>query len=178
MTLYYKACSWAIQKHKETNHLYDGNPYDIHLWQVVDIAKMFSHHIPEGCREIVFAACWLHDTIEDCRVTYNDVKQEFGEELAEIVYALTNEKGRTRKDRASAAYYQGIKETRWATFVKLCDRIANIKYSLENGSRMFEMYKKESADFKSHLSADPYEYRSMWNYMESILEANWHKEPQ
>lgn len=168
MTLDNKARSWATQKHQETNHLYDGKSYEIHLWQVIDIAKMFAHYIPEVVREVVYAACWLHDTIEDCRVTYNDVKQEFGEQVAEIVYALTNEKGRTRKDRANAKYYGGIRSTEWATFVKLCDRIANVKYSLESGSRMFEMYKKEADDFKNVLGSMG--YRSMWEYMYSILE--------
>ena len=37
---------------------------------------------------------------------------------AEIVYALTNDKGRTRKERAGEHYYAGIRETPYAPFVK------------------------------------------------------------
>lgn len=168
MTIDQKACSWAINKHKETNHLYEEKPYEIHLWQVVDVAKMFIHYIPEDKREIVYAACWLHDTIEDCRVSYNDIKKEFGEEIAEIVYALTNEKGRTRKDRANEKYYEGIRNTHYASFVKICDRIANVKFNYENYSSMFKKYHEESEWFKMQVDPDK-EYLTLFTYMESFL---------
>jgi (p)ppGpp synthase/HD superfamily hydrolase len=168
MTIYIKACSWAIRKHSETNHLYDGRSYDAHLWQVVDIAKMFIHYIPEEDRDKVLAACWLHDTIEDCRVTYNDLKQEFGYHIAEIVYALTNEKGRTRKERANDKYYEGIRDVRYAAFVKICDRIANVKYSSENKGSMLSKYKDEASAFYKALGNNV-EYLPMWSYMESFF---------
>lgn len=162
------AMRWAIDKHHSTNHMYDGNAYEVHLWMVVDTAKMFIHYIPEEKRDIVIAACWLHDTIEDCRVTYNDVNAVFKEEIAEIVYALTNEKGRFRKDRANHIYYKGICETPFAAFVKICDRIANIKYSRDNGSSMLDKYKGEHAGFRAALNTSA-PYPSMWSYMESLL---------
>ena len=168
MNIDFKAMQWATTKHYETNHKYDGKSYEVHLWQVVDIAKMFIHYIPIYKMGVVYAACWLHDTIEDCRVTYNDVKQQFGEEIAEIVYALTNEKGRTRRDRANSKYYEGIRDTPYATFVKLCDRIANIKYSLENGSEMFKKYQKEAQEFETKLRVVP-GLKKMWDYMDSLL---------
>ena len=70
-------------------------------------------------------------------MTYNDVKKVAGSMLTEeqalmateIVYALTNDKGRSRAERAGEKYYQGIRETPYAPFVKLCDRLANITYS-------------------------------------------------
>lgn len=159
--------SWAMQKHKDTNHLYDGKPYEYHLWMVSDIAKMFIHYIPELKRDHVIGACWLHDTIEDCRVTYNDIKQEFGEELAEITYSLTEEKGRNRKERHNAKYWEGIRATPFATFVKLCDRAANIKHSLETKSSMFEKYRKEHDGFRAALHDDC--NLGLWSYIESLL---------
>lgn len=162
-----KACNWARLKHEETNHLYDGKKYEVHLWQVVDIAKMFIHYIPVEKRAIVLAACWLHDTIEDCRVTYNDLKAEFGVEIAEIVYALTNEKGKSRFERANEKYYAGIRVTPYADFVKICDRIANLKYSLENNSGMLNKYLQEANTFE--IAVDPTDkYSAMWAYMRSL----------
>ena len=93
-------------------------------------------------------ACWGHDLIEDTRVSYNDVKDHLGQEAADIIYALTNEKGKNRKERANDKYYEGIRNTKGAVFVKLCDRIANVQYSKMTGSRMFEMYKKENESFE------------------------------
>ena len=69
----------------------------------------------------------------------------------EIVYALTNDKGRTRAERAGEKYYKGIRETPYAPFVKLCDRLANVTYSCEadghRGTRMKDVYIGEMHHF-------------------------------
>lgn len=143
--------SFAIEAHAKTNHLYDGKPYSVHLAMVAMIAQKYIDSIPDQAQSDVLAACWLHDTIEDCRLTYNDVRKIAGEKTADIVYALTNEKGKTRKDRANAAYYEGIRNTMWAKYVKICDRLANVLYSYENKSRMFNVYKAENEAFLKAL---------------------------
>ena len=102
-------------------------------------------------RDDVILAAWGHDLIEDTRTSYNDVREVLGHTPAEIIYAVSNEKGKTRKERANDKYYQGIRSTPGAVFVKLCDRIANVQYSKMSGSRMFEMYKKENSNFIQQL---------------------------
>ena len=115
----------------------------------------------------LFFAGFFHDSIEDARLTYNDVlrlaKTMLTEEQAltatEIVYALTNDKGRTRAERAGEKYYQGIRETPYAPFVKLCDRLANVTYSCsvdsgKDGSRMREVYKGEMRQFLPALISE------------------------
>ena len=64
---------------------------------------------------------------------------------------MSNEKGKNRKERANDKYYAGIRATKGAVFVKLCDRIANVQYSKMTKSRQYEMYKKENADFVKQL---------------------------
>lgn len=163
-----KAQRWAIEKHQETNHKYDGRPYSFHLKMVVEIAKDFLDRIDGDDQDQVLAACWLHDTIEDCRVTYNDIKKEFGIYTADIVYALTNEKGKNRKERANDKYYEGIRSTRNATFVKICDRLANMEYSAHEGSSMFGKYVEEYPEFKARLLRD--DYVPMFERMEYIIQ--------
>ena len=114
---------------------------------VYEVGNKFIELVPKVHRDIVLAACWLHDTIEDARLTYNDIKSEFSILVAEIVYALTNEKGRSRKQRANALYYAGIRDTLHAPFVKMCDRIANVQHSFDSNYQMFKMYEKENEDF-------------------------------
>lgn len=142
-----KIVRFAIEAHNKANHLYDGQPYVIHLTKTVFFALKYIDQIPEDYRLIVLYACWLHDTIEDCRLTYNDIKSIAGEKVAEIVYAVTNEKGKTRDERANKKYYDGIQNTPFATFVKLCDRLANAQYSFSKKSSMFKKYKKENKKF-------------------------------
>jgi (p)ppGpp synthase/HD superfamily hydrolase len=143
----------ASEIHARTNHFYDKiQPYSLHLQMVVDWAEQYIHYIPEQDRADVYAACWLHDTIEDCRKTYNDIKEIAGEGVAEVVYALTNEKGRTRKDRGNDKYYQGINDCVHAPFIKVCDRLANMQYSKDSGSKMYQMYLKELDSFVSKIN--------------------------
>ena len=162
-----KAKSYAIKCHTETNHKYDGKPYEIHLQMVVDYACKYAYLVDDSALESVIASAWTHDTIEDCRQTYNDVKNELGIQVAEITYALTNEKGRTRKERANSFYYDGIRNTPFAGYVKLCDRLANVKYSSENGSRMIEAYRKEHEHFMSELSCVG--FQPMWDELSELL---------
>lgn len=146
-----KAANYAMFWHSEVNHLYDGKPYDVHLRLVAKYAKKYLYLLPENDGVNVLAACWLHDTIEDCRKTYNDVKLLFGETVADIVYALSNEKGKNRAERANHKYYSGIKATQYAAFCKICDRLANVEYSRSVGSSMLRKYKKENKDFTHHF---------------------------
>jgi (p)ppGpp synthase/HD superfamily hydrolase len=118
---------------------------------VANIAKKYIHLIKDLDAEEVMLAAYGHDLIEDTRVSYSDVKTQLGETTADIIYAVSNEKGKTRKERANDKYYEGIRNTPGAVFVKFCDRIANVEYSKMTNSRMFEMYKKENKTFSYSL---------------------------
>lgn len=152
-----KAKNYAIECHRKVNHLYDGKPYEVHLQMVVEEAERYSYLVPQNLKESFVASAWIHDVIEDCRETYNDVKNATSVEVAEYTYALTNEKGKTRKERASQKYYDDMEEVCCAKLLKICDRIANVKYSKQTGSRMFEMYKKENEDFILMIGEEFYE---------------------
>lgn len=162
-----KAKRYALKCHTETNHTYDGKPYETHLQMVVDYACKYASLIDDEALEIVLAAAWTHDTIEDCRQTYNHVKAELGIQVAEITYALTNEKGRTRRERANSIYYEGIRQIPFAAYVKLCDRLANVKYSKDNGSSMIDAYRKEHKHFRTELLVAGFQL--MWDELEELL---------
>jgi (p)ppGpp synthase/HD superfamily hydrolase len=143
---------YAIERHSSTNHFYDDHPYSYHLEMVVAAAEKFIHLIDPKHRDSVLGACWTHDVIEDTRATYHDVRDALGVAVADIVYAVTNEKGRTRSERANAQYYAGIRENYWAIFVKCCDRIANMQYSLSKSQNgMIATYREEYEHFRLML---------------------------
>ena len=150
---YKEKIEWIFEQHRSTNHKYDGYlPYEFHLNMVAGVAKQFQYLlIDQENRTNVILAAYGHDLIEDTRVSFNDVVEVLGIEAADIIYAVSNEKGKTRKERANEKYYAGIRATPYAVFVKLCDRIANIQYSKMTKSRMFEMYKKENDHFMKEL---------------------------
>lgn len=186
---------WCIDQHKNTNHQYDVYlPYEFHLRMVNQVAQDFKHLLDDTkdyfsgetyrgpkqdqvtLRQACLNATWGHDLIEDCRVSYNDVKNHLGQEAADIIYAVSNEKGKTRKERANDKYYEGIRNTPGAVFVKLCDRIANVQYSKMTKSRMFEMYKKENKHFTESLGLrgdiveyPGHEYYNMYVYLNNLF---------
>lgn len=162
--------NWIIGQHKSTNHYYDEYlPYEFHLRMVVQVAQDHLHLVDSFAISHVILAAWGHDLIEDTRTSYNDVKKELGETVADIVYALTNEKGKSRQERANDKYYEGIRNTEYAVFVKLCDRIANIQYSKMTKSRMFEVYKQENEDFMKKLRGDDNKYDEMFTYLKNLF---------
>ena len=152
----------AHDLHQSVNETYgDELPYGFHLDMVVEGVCCYGHLVCVRDEDVlpIFFGAFYHDSIEDARLTYNDVmkvaRKWMTEEQAllgtEIVYALTNDKGRTRSERAGEKYYQGIRETPYAPFVKLCDRLANITFSCSGegpkGDRMKEVYKGEMPHF-------------------------------
>ena len=161
----------AKQLHENVNHTYDGYNYILHLDAVEAVHQEFKDeldtyvnftpyvHVPESGKSIIInkkitGACYLHDTMEDTRTTYNDLLKLIDRDICDIVYALTNEKGKTREERANDKYYNDIRNTPGASFVKMCDRIANVRYSKLMGSSMFGKYKKENEDFMKKVDAD------------------------
>ena len=164
MTLLERGLMCAEKVHM--NQSYDIFPYMFHIKQVVKIAKLY------GCDEIIQCACALHDSMEDGNLSYNDIKKYFGQDVAEIVYAVTDELGRNRKERKSKTYPK-IRANWMAVAVKLCDRIANMKHSSEFTPDMMSMYTKEHKAFKDALY-DP-EHRKyecvdkLWNGLEYII---------
>lgn len=159
--------NYAITTHKRVNQFYGDYPYEYHLKSVYEIGKKFLYLIPEKHINNVLSACWLHDIIEDGRETYNDVKKQTNVEIAELVFALTNEKGRTRKDRANDKYYEGIRNTKFATFVKIADRIANIEFSKkQKNNKMYKMYCRENNTFIEKIF--DYKYQVMIDYLRKL----------
>jgi hypothetical protein len=151
-----KSRDYAIKCHEAVNHKYDGKPYVYtHIEMVKEYAVKYAYLLPQEYVGYAIAGAYTHDTIEDTMQTYNNVKDACGEVVAEITYALTNEKGKTRKERANDKYYQGIRDCYetigLATFDKICDRLANVKYSTSKGSGMASGYAKEMHEFRKQL---------------------------
>lgn len=160
----------AHAAHADVNQFYgDGKPYGYHLDMVARQVHEFGHLICKEENDILplYFAAYFHDSIEDARLSYNDVKKKahslgLSEEqshlAAEIVYALTNDKGRTRKERAGENYYRGIRQTPYAPFCKMCDRLANMAFSATQGTfdnnHMLKVYCNELPDFLRQITVE------------------------
>ena len=161
---------FAIKTHFLQNQKYDDKEYAYHLYETYNIALKFIHLITENVDDVL-AACWTHDLSEDCNLTYNNIQEKFNINIAEITYAVTTEKGKTRKDRANDKYYSEMKLIEGAVFVKLCDRIANMRFAKHHGNRgMYEKYKKLLPHFKEMLYRE--DYKEMFDELEKYYYQN------
>ena len=172
--------------HASVNHAYDRiRPYGFHLDMVVNWIRKYIGEVCENEQDVlpIYFAAFYHDSIEDARLTYNDVMKTarllMDEEQAllatEIVYALTNEKGRNRAERANEKYYEGIRETPYAPFVKLADRLANTSYAFSKGTadslRMSKVYREELPGFLDALKVEGTDMR--FRLPEAMVEELW-----
>lgn len=135
---------WDFASKHHKGQWYGDKPYMYHLKKVSDVALDLKF-----TDESILMSCLLHDIIEDTEISYKDVKENFGEEVAEIVYCVTDELGRSRKERKSKTYKK-IRNNPKSIVVKLCDRISNITESMgsENYNlKLMKMYLDEHIDF-------------------------------
>lgn len=163
----------AHSLHASVNQNYDQvHPYGYHLDMVAKLVQRYGYYVCSNEADVLplLFGAYYHDAIEDARRTYNDVlrtaRQFMDEEqallAAEIVYALTNDKGRTRAERAGERYYQGIRSTPYAPLVKLADRLANATYSFRHlnekndfaglNAQMKEVYRREMPHFLQSIT--------------------------
>ena len=154
---YKEARMVAVKAH--SNQSYDEIfPYEKHLDDVVDVLKKF------GYSGKYIVAGYLHDSVEDDGISYNDIKKHFGIDVAEMVFCVTDELGRNRKEKKEKTLPKTMSNPD-AIILKLADRIANI----EHGGKI-DMYRKEQIDFKGTLYlSTPLEARVMWDYLDNLL---------
>lgn len=118
----------AGQKRKE------GIPFIIHpksvariLEEVVFEAWPHAKPTPKKPKyEIILSVAWLHDVLEDTPVTYDDLKINFGKDIADMVYLLSRNVNREE-------YKTRIKNSDYTVkIIKLADTLHNVydPYSL------------------------------------------------
>lgn len=135
---------------------YGNATYMYHVEAVVSIADA----IVTQNHDDIIAACYLHDAMEDGALSYSDISKPLGRNVAEIVFAVTDELGKNRKERKAKTMTK-IAARADFVLVKLFDRIANVSHSkATNDHNKFGMYQKEHEDFCKALKVDDWAKRN------------------
>lgn len=166
--LFEQARQLAIAAHGD--QAYGNKPYEYHLCAVVDVLKRFGASLDDTDTAPLLIAAWLHDSLEDTSLSRDEVERQFGAEVAELVWRVTDEPGATRKERKPATYRK-TRENETAIVLKLADRIANVEASLETSSELLSMYRREQPEFKAALhSASTGDLAArMWDHLDQLL---------
>ena len=139
-----------------------GKPYDL-----VHIPEVASLVAAKTSDPDVIAAAWLHDVVEDTGVSVDQIRQMYGDKVAQIVWAVTDEPGVNRAERKKNTLPK-IAQDKDAALIKLADRVANVMAS-QGDERRLAMYRQEQPAFKSALK-DIAPYSDMWETLDSILD--------
>jgi len=156
--IYEEARLVAIKAHGNKTYS-DIYPYWKHLDDVVEVLKKFGHH-----GKFIIGG-YLHDTLEDTDLSYNKIKKYYGLDVAEMVYGVTDELGRSRREKKLKTLPKTASIPD-AIILKLADRIANV----EMGGKI-DMYKAEYAEFREALyEASPSSAEPMWEHLTKLLQ--------
>ncbi|MGD9569284.1 MAG: bifunctional (p)ppGpp synthetase/guanosine-3',5'-bis(diphosphate) 3'-pyrophosphohydrolase [Sedimentibacter sp.] len=122
-----KAYNYAEMAHSNAQTRFSGERYFIHPYNVALI--LADLHVDVQ----TIAAGLLHDVVEDTGITYDDIKREFGEEIANMVDGVTKlskVKYRNKEERQAESLRKMIiamsKDIR-VVIIKLADRLHNIR---------------------------------------------------
>jgi guanosine-3',5'-bis(diphosphate) 3'-pyrophosphohydrolase len=136
-TLYQDAIKFATYKHLEKRQKVKGTklPYVVHLSNVA--MEIFMAAPLSGDFNLAYAiqAALLHDNIEDTDTTFDEIKENFGEEIAIAVLALSKDEklAKDKQIQDSLTRIKKLQKEVWA--VKLADRITNLQPPPANWSR-------------------------------------------
>src|SRR5215203_7305438 len=115
--LWQRAVAFAARQH-EGQYRKDGiTPYFAHPVRVALVVR----HVFAEPDETALVAALLHDLIEDSTTDYDDLQQQFGDDVAKAVAALTKD-ARLPEAERERTYDDQLSRSSWqARLVKLAD---------------------------------------------------------
>ena len=123
------AASFAAQKHKDQKRKgSDGEPYINHPIEVANLL-VSAGRVEDG--DVIIAGL-LHDTVEDCGVSFEEIAEQFGTVVAGYVRELTDDKSLPKAERKRLQIEHAPHLSHGAKQIKLADKISNIRDVTEN----------------------------------------------
>ncbi len=148
LRLLLKALTFAAHKHKDQRRKdVNASPYINHP---ISLANILCN---EGHITDIEAICGalLHDTVEDTDTSPEELENEFGKVIRDIVMAVTDDTSLSRDERKKLQIVHAAELTERAKLVKLADKISNLRdvadnppmgWTLERRQQYFDWAKK------------------------------------
>jgi guanosine-3',5'-bis(diphosphate) 3'-pyrophosphohydrolase len=119
-----RAASFAAEKHADQRRKgARGEPYINHP---LEVANLLVNVGRVGDVDVI-AAALLHDTVEDCGVSFEELDEKFGTVVADYVRELTDDKSLPTDERKRLQVEHAPHLSHGAKQVKLADKISNIR---------------------------------------------------
>ena len=151
-----RAIAFACEAHRNVERRGKGFPYITHPLEAMSIVSTITSD-----QELLAAAC-LHDVIEDTEYTYEDIKERFGERVADLVNAETDQvfpnmsSSESWHLRKEAAIKHLAEASREVQIVAIGDKLSNMR-------AIYRDYKVDGESFFNRFHVkDPKEHA--WHY--------------
>jgi (p)ppGpp synthase/HD superfamily hydrolase len=118
------AYKFAKKRHDATGAVrkFSKQPYIVHPLSVAEIVDAYTHHDTD-----LICAAYLHDTVEDTPTSWDELNDKFGEQIADTVSELTNNKEDIKKlGKENYMSRKMIDLSDDALIIKLADQYYNI----------------------------------------------------
>ena len=175
-----RAIIFAVKAHHNTERRGKGFPYIVHPMEAVEIVATIT---PD---QELLAAAALHDTIEDTDVTVEQIRREFGDRIADLVHAESDQfiegvpEEESWHDRKQAAITRLKNAPHDAKIVAMGDKLSNMRaiardYAMKGDDlwNIFHVTDKASHEWHYRGLADALsELRDTFAYQEFIALIN------
>jgi myo-inositol-1(or 4)-monophosphatase len=175
-----RAIIFAVKAHHDTERRGKGFPYIVHPMEAVEIVSTIT---PD---QELLAAAALHDTIEDTDVTVEQIRAEFGDRIAELVHAESDQingelfDGKNEEEtwhaRKQAAIDRLAAAPHDAKIVAMGDKLSNMRaiwrdYQIKGDALWNIFHVKDKASHEWHyrgLAASLSELKDTFAYQEFV----------
>lgn len=175
-----RAIIFAVKAHHNTERRGKGFPYIVHPMEAVEIVSTIT---PD---QELLAAAALHDTIEDTDVTVKQIRAEFGDRIAELVHAESDQingelfDGKNEEEtwhaRKQAAIDRLAAAPHDAKIVAMGDKLSNMRaiwrdYQIKGDALWNIFHVKDKASHEWHyrgLAASLSELKDTFAYQEFV----------
>lgn len=129
LSLIIKCTDFAAKKHSTQRRKdLQQTPYINHPIGVANIL------VQEGkvYDPVVILGALLHDTVEDTNTTFDEIEQEFGYTVSQVVQEVTDDKSLPKAERKSLQIQNAPKRSHRAKLIILADKLYNLRDLQEN----------------------------------------------
>lgn len=171
--IYAKAYKFA--SHVHNGLLLPGTdlPYIVHVTLVTMEVIAALQYEKNRDSELAIQCALLHDVIEDTKITYDQVKETFGLQVADGVLALSKDETLEKTNRMADSLNRIREQPHEIWMVKMADRITNLHppFPTHWDVKRIDLYRKEAQTIHDALAeSSPY----LSKRMETIITNSSH----
>lgn len=163
----HKAIEFAAIKHNNQKRKGGDTPYIVHPLEVMQILT------DNGCEEKVIIAGILHDTLEDTDTTIQELTDNFGEEIANLVKGESEDKSKSWQERKQTTIDNLVNDSFETKLICCADKLSNLKSMYCDYQKIGE---KLWARFNAPKEKSKWYYNAIINAIAELEDYNMFKE--